>query len=101
MAPSLRAILPSRPYPRGQKCMVGFVLHVGHRTTMLLLPGMEPGHPDVDTLYEAHQHPLRAPPTHNNQLGELCHLHLDGSLDDYIDKFYQRLTRCDELSKPQ
>jgi hypothetical protein len=41
------------------------------------------------------------PPTHSNPLGELCHLRLDGSLDDYIDKFYQRFTRCDELSEPQ
>jgi hypothetical protein len=38
---------------------------------------------------------------HSNPLGELCHLRLDGSLDDYIDKFYQRFTRCDELSEPQ
>jgi hypothetical protein len=40
------------------------------------------------------------PPTHSNPLGELCHLRLNGSLDDYIDKFYQRLTRCDEQSEP-
>jgi hypothetical protein len=37
--------------------------------------------------------------TRSNPLGELYHLHLDGSLDDYTDKFYQRLTRCNKLSK--
>jgi hypothetical protein len=31
----------------------------------------------------------------------LCHLHLDDSLDDYIDKFFLQLNRCDELYKPQ
>jgi hypothetical protein len=41
------------------------------------------------------------PPTRSNSLGELCHLRLDESLDDYINKFYQRLTRCNELSEPQ
>jgi hypothetical protein len=41
------------------------------------------------------------PPTRSNPLGELCHLRLDGSLDGYIDKFYQRLTCCDELFKLQ
>jgi hypothetical protein len=41
------------------------------------------------------------PPTRSSPLGELCHLRLDGSLNDDIDKFYQRLTRCDELSEPQ
>jgi hypothetical protein len=30
----------------------------------------------------------------------LCHLHLDDSLDDYIDKFFLQLNRCDELYKP-
>jgi hypothetical protein len=39
--------------------------------------------------------------TCSNPLGELYHLHLDGSIDDYTDKFYQRLTHCDELSEPQ
>jgi hypothetical protein len=37
----------------------------------------------------------------SNPLGELCHLRLDGSLDDYIDKFYQWLTRYDKFSEPQ
>jgi hypothetical protein len=38
---------------------------------------------------------------HNNPLGKLCHLCLDGSLDYYIDKFNQHLIRCDKLSEPQ
>jgi hypothetical protein len=67
--------------------MVGFILHAGHRTTVVLPSGAEPWHPNLDTLC--------------NPLGELCHLRLDGSLNDYIDKFYQCLTRCDELSEPQ
>jgi hypothetical protein len=72
--------------------MVGFVLHAGRRTTVVLPFGVEPRHLDLDTLW---------PSTCSNPLGELCHLRLDGLLDDYIDKFYQRLTCCYEFSEPQ
>jgi hypothetical protein len=37
----------------------------------------------------------------SNPLEELCHLRLDSSLDDYIDNFYQCLTRYDEIFEPQ
>jgi hypothetical protein len=40
------------------------------------------------------------PRTRSYPLGELCYLRLDGSLDHYIGKFYQCLTRCDKLSEP-
>jgi hypothetical protein len=40
-------------------------------------------------------------PTCSNPLGELCHRRLDGSLNDYISKFYQRLTHCDKFSESQ
>jgi hypothetical protein len=79
--------------------MAGFVLHAGRRPTMVLPPGAEPGHPNVDTFYGAHQHLIRTPDVQQPP-GELCHL-LDSSLNDYINKFYQRRTRCDELSEPQ
>jgi hypothetical protein len=39
------------------------------------------------------------PLTHSNPLGELCRL--CHALDNYINKFYQRLTWCDELFEPQ
>jgi hypothetical protein len=54
----------------------------------------------MDTFYRACQRLLQTP-SRSNPLGEMCHLRLDGSLINYIDKFYQRHTHCDELSEPQ
>jgi hypothetical protein len=76
-----------------------FILHGGSRSAVVLQNGAKPGYSILATLHGACQAPGK-PLTCSNPLGELCQLRLDDPLDDYIDKFYQRLTRCDILSKP-